>query len=375
MCFALLVSQLIPKMTRSEMFVIKPSSKRIVSILRTDPLRTDPVKILWVSFLGCCSIATCQPSDKERPDDSATFEKLKVYLSHSPSVGEIRFQKTVVSRTDRSPPWQTNQTFYVGAYQEESFFLEERDPRNLDGIPYRAVGRANSLFWHFQNGELMKWEKNPNEKENVLVALVGVAEVELLTAANAGIPLIVNKSVKWSGANFEAEMDERVFRRDVPPENARTRIFGECTVSPIAGLTSLKIRRDGAAQPLVLNYERHESTSIPSYFPSVVRQETRDAQGLLAGIIERDVQLLRLSTSNTTIAFGPERITRLIPSLRASLVYSNNVLFKEKKGVLQEVEQHKPAGQTHARSYVLGMLLLSLVVFPVAWWLYKRPGQ
>jgi hypothetical protein len=355
-----------------------PSSSSATGFLKLTPavFRFQFQQLMLVVVLCGESMVVFQSlaqTDKERP---APFELVKAYLSKPPVLEELRYQKTVVSQGQHVGQWLTNRTHYVGSYQDGSFFLEERDPQAPEGLPLKAVGRDKNLLWHWQNGQVLKWEKKADEKENVVLPLVGVGEIELLSAANLGIPMLVNSSMEWVDHGFGAESDESMFRRDVRPEEARVAISGGFTVSDLGRVSGLRLERKGASKPTLFAYEygREESGSVPQFFPRTIRQEFLDAEGFFQGYIEREVFALRLSSSNRPASYGPERIARLPSAVRVSLVYTNDLLFKEATNGLQRVEQARPLRNSNLRWFLLVLLLLPSIAFPAVWWFRKQPG-
>lgn len=307
---------------------------------------------------------------------SSSFDRIKKHLSDPPNAAEIRFQKLSVSNVGNGN-WLTNLNLYYGAYQNGSFFLEVLDPENREGKPLTADGRDKELLWHFRNDEVKKWKATENEANkvdggNIVRPLVGLAEIEMLTAINLGIPMLVNTSMQWFGLEFKSEQDLSAFKRDVSPEKARVGVSGTFSLSTAGAIIGLRLKREDVERPIQLAYLGYEQASkgIFGSIPRISRQEFRDSKGELQGFIEREVTLLVVPTSVQATVFGPERLS---PFVRATFAYTNSSLYKETKAGYEKVVMgNAHLDKSNDRVFVLLFLFGAPSLLLILWFVYHR---
>ena len=299
-------------------------------------------------FIYCSSFAVfgISGADSATQTNGTTnqLEALKTFLSHPPAIERIVFEKEVVSyQADRQQPWQTNYTLFRGGCEGRSFFVEEFSSAAQITSPRRISGREKNLHWVLQNGELLKWEKNSSDTRNVVETTVGGVELELWTALNVGMRMLDNQTLTWIGNRFDAEGDNSLFRGKTPNDRSRITLKGEFTVTPEGMISGLKFELEGIERPLIYQYEYREATKVPWFFPRVIKQEFYDSAGAVNGLIER--RILELVVSGERLVFSPDRITNSTQNIRAALVYTNNILFKEQTNGLSPV-QVRPQNET-----------------------------
>lgn len=331
--------------------------------------RADPQNIVMLRAIFCfLSLLSLDLFAQPAGSRTARFEAIRNYLSNPPEAAEIRFQKLTVSKGEQGN-WVTNSSLYYGAYQDGSFFLEQVSPSDPQGEPITADGRAGDLLWHFRNGEVKKWKATVNQADlsdngNIIRPLVGLAEIELLTAVNLGIPMLVNTSMQWTGFGFRAEQDLSVFKRDVPVEKARIGVSGTFNLSSSGDVLDLTLEREDSERPIRLVYAGYKqlATGDLDTIRSVSRQEFWGPTGDLHGFTEREVVFFAVPTTAQPILFGPERLSSIV---RASFVYTNNSLYQEtKSGYSKVVMANADSGRSNARVLILLALFgMPLVIF------------
>jgi len=322
---------------------------------------------LQIGFFICCSsfIVFGDPGAASATQTNGTtnqLEALKTFLSHPPAIERIVFEKEVVSYVaERQQPWQTNYTLFRGGCDGRSFFVEEFSSAAPITPPRRISGRENNLHWVLQNGELLKWEKNSSDSRNVVETTVGGVELELWTALNIGIRMLDNRTLTWTGNKFDAEGDNSLFRGKSPNDRSRITLKGEFTVTLAGMISGLKFELEGIERPLIYQYGYGESTKLPWFFPRVIRQGFYDSAGAVNGLIEQ--RILELVVSGERLVFSPDRIMNSTQNIRAALVYTNKILFKEQTNGLSpvQVRPQNETSQSTSRSRVPVLIVFAAV--------------